>query len=152
MTEKIPLRDQMQAIDGKNRQYFQNLSHTQRRQISLYLLIKYAASVTGIPELQEWYLRSTNEYVNLGFFDLSAHPELQWLLLTTVSPGMGNQFHYWLWTQKKQNQKSCKFFQDLYPELRAEEIQILVQINSTEQVKQLARDLGWDDKKINQEL
>jgi len=152
MSDKLSIRSQMQALDRKDRKFYDDLSEEEKKKFSTYLMMKYGANVDGVPELQEWYLRALNDRVNESFFDLNRHPKLQWLILTTVSPDMGNQQHYWLAPKKNENQKAVKFFTELYPHLNSDEIGILVKINDRDQIRQLARDHGWDEKRIKAEL
>jgi hypothetical protein len=115
-------------------------------------MMRYAASVEGAPELQEWYLRATNERVNINFFDVSTthHKKLQWLLCTTVSPNMGVHRHYWVNPKKKEsaNSKVEKLLKQLYPRAKDDEIALLAQINDTKTIQQLARQHGMEDKDI----
>jgi hypothetical protein len=99
-------------------------------------------------------LRATNERLNVNFFDLGKHPKLQWLLATTVSPDMGNQYHEWISPKKRDssNNKTIKFLKTQYPELDDDDIELLAEINSTDDIKQLARDLGWNAKQIKSDL
>ena len=74
-------------------------------------------------------------------------------MASTVSPGMGKQYHKWLAAKKKEsgNNKAEKFFAELYPELRHDEIKLLAELNGKD-VKRLAKEHGWDDKRIKADL
>ena len=57
--------------------------------------------------------------------------------------------------QKKKdsaNNKAEKFFAELYPEMRHDEIKLLADLNSKDDIKRLAKEHGWDDKRIKSEL
>lgn len=150
---KLDINTEMRAFDTKDRGFYDSLSDEERKKFSTYLMLKWGANVEGSPELQEWYLRAQNERVNKNFFDIGRHPKLQWLLCTTVSPNMGAKRHYWIKPPKGTgNQKAFKFIESQYPHLSREEIDIMVELNTVEQLKALARDLGWDDKRIKAEL
>lgn len=144
----------MSQFDTKNRQFYDELTPEEQKKFSTYLMLRYGASVEGNPDFQEWYLRATNERLNTNFFDLNKHPKLQWLLATTVSPGMGRQRHYWQAAKKKEgsNSKAVKFLQKLYPERKQDEIELLATINDTKALKLLARESGWTDQDIKKEL
>lgn len=152
MTDKLSIQNEMAAIDQKNRDFFDSLSDEERKKFSLFLMMKYGANVNGSADLQEWYLRAHNERVNQNFFDISKHPKLQWLLCTTVSPSMGRQNHYWLRPKKIEKNKIEKFFESEFPHLNDQELELMCQINNIQQVREYARSLGWDDKKIKDEL
>jgi hypothetical protein len=98
---------------------------------------------------------SANERLNKQFFDISAsqHKKLQWLLATTVSPGMGKMKHPWLAAKKKENNnKAEKFLREIYPTAKSDEIELMAKLNTTDDLKQLARAHGWDDKRIKSDL
>lgn len=151
MSDKLTINNEMRVLDSKHRQFYNELTEEERKKFSPYIIMRYAASVEGSADMQEWYLRSTNERVNVNFFEVSTtkHKELQWLLCTTVSPGMGTQRHYWVAPKKSEsNNANTKILKQLYPNLKADELELLVQINDAKSIKQLARDHGWEDKDI----
>ena len=84
--------------------------------------------VDGSADMQAYYLLSTNERLNKHFFDVNTtqHKKLQWLLATTVSPGIGKQYHKWLAGKKKEgnNNKSEKFLAEIYPYAKYDEIKL----------------------------
>lgn len=143
----------MAAYDRKDRAYYDNFTDEDRKKFSTYLMLRYGASVTGSSDLQAYYLLAVNERVNKNFFDLNKHTKLQWLCCTTVSPGMGRQSHYWQGTKKKEgNSKAQKFLAKLYPDLKEDEIDVLVAIHDTKSLKLLGQKMGMDDKIIKKEL
>ena len=152
--DKLSINNEMAQFDTKNRQFYDELTEEEQKKFSTYLMLRYGASVDGNADLQEWYLRATNERMNINFFDLNKHPKLQWLLATTVSPGMGRQRHYWQAAKKKEgsNSKAVKFLQKLYPERKQVDIELLASINDIKDLKQLARESGMTDQEIKREL
>ena len=155
MSDKLSIKSEMIAFDRKNREFYDSLDEQEKKKFSPFLMIRFGATVTGNPDLQAYYLMSCNERLNRNFFDVNTtqHKKLQWLMATTVSPGMGNQFHQWIAPKKKENtNKTAKFFRELYPHLKEDEIQLLTTINDKDDIKRMARDLGWDDKRIKSDL
>ena len=152
--DKLSINNEMAQLDTKNRKFYDELNEEERKKFSTYLMLRYAASVEGGPDIQEWYLRVTNERVNANFFDLGKHPKLQWLLCTTVSPGMGRQRHYWQASKKKEgsNSKALKFLTKLYPYLRTDELELLAELNDTKELKALAKTMGMSDSEIKKDL
>jgi hypothetical protein len=152
--DKLSLNNELAQLDSKNRNFYDELDGTEKKKFSTYLMMKYSANVEGSADFQEWYLRACNERVNKNFFDLGQHPKLQWLLCTSVSPGMGNQRHYWLNSKKsnKTNAKLKKFLLQQYPTYKDDEIELLLTINTEEDLARLAEQLGMSDKEIRQQL
>ena len=146
--------NEMAAYDRKDRAYYDKFTDEERKQFSTYLMLRYGASVEGSAELQAYYLMAANERVNKHFFDLNKHPKLQWLMCTTVSPGMGKQKHYWQAAKKKEgsNNKAVKFLTEQFPQLKDDEIKLLAEINDRSDLTDMARKLGWDDKRIKSDL
>ena len=146
----------MARFDAKDRGFYDSLSDDEKKKFSPFLMIRWGAAVEGDSDLQAYYLMSCNERLNKNFFDVNTtqHKKLQWLLATTVSPGMGKQYHKWLAAKKKDgnNNKSEKFIAELFPTLKPDEIKLLAQINDKNDLKDLARKHGWDDKRIKEYL
>jgi hypothetical protein len=153
--DKLSINNEMAQLDLKNRGFYDELDDEERKKFATYLMLRYAASVEGNADLQEWYLRVTNERVNQNFFDLGKHPKLQWLLCTTVSPGMGKFRHYWQSAKKKEgtsNTKSIKFLTKLYPGLKQDELELMAELNDVKTLKATAKAMGMTDADIKKEL
>jgi len=154
MTDKLNIANEMRAFDTKDRNFYRDLTDEERKKFSNYLMIRWGSSVQGSTELQQYYLLACNENFNKHFFELSRHPELQWLLATTVSPGMGTFRHDWIKQKKREgsNNKAVKFLRQIFPERKEDELELLAKINDTADLKQLAKEHGWDDRRIKAEL
>lgn len=153
--DKLSIKSEMTAFDRKNRGFYDSLDDQEKKKFSPFLMIRYGATVTGNADMQAYYLMSTNERLNKNFFDVNTaqHKKLQWLLATTVSPGLGNQYHQWIASKKKENNnKAAKFFREQYPHLKEDDIKLLTDINDKDDLKRMAKELGWDDKRIKSDL
>lgn len=148
---KLDIANEMRAFDRKDRNYMDDLDESEAKKFSPYILMRWGANVEGDPDLQEWYLRSTNERVNINFFDIkSEHKKLQWLMCTTVSPNMGSVRHYWLSTKKEDrvSTPTIKLLRRLYPNAKLDELELLAKINSLAEIKEYATLHGLDDRDI----
>lgn len=153
--DKLSIKSETAALDRKDRVFYDSLTDEEKKKFSPYLMLRYSASVEGSADMQAWYLMATNERINKNFFEISttSHKKLQWLMCTTVSPGLGNQRHYWLGTKKSEkDNKSIKFLTALYPELKPDDIELLAELNGKSDLKHLAREHGWDEKRIKTDL
>ena len=100
--DKLSIHNEMAQFDRKNRDFYDSLDTDERKKFSNYLMIRWGSSVQGSRELQEFYVISTNERLNKHFFTVNKHPKLQWLMATSVSPGMGSLKHQWIAPKKKE--------------------------------------------------
>ena len=153
--DPLHISNEMAAFDRKDRAYYDKFTDEQRKKFSTYLMLRYGASVTCDITLQSYYLMATNQRVNKHFFDLNRHPKLQWLMCTSVSPGMGNKYHYWLPAKKKvgaSTNKLIKFVREIWPNLKEDELEMIITLNDKKELKQLAKEHGWNDKQIKTDL
>ena len=146
---QIPLADVMLAIDRKNRSWYDNLNDEQKKAFSAWMMMRYASSVQGGNAAS--YLFMVNECVNKNFMDLSKHPELQWLLFTLCGSGK-KEFHPYIKppTSRKKKNKVAEWLSEQYPLMKADEINMLMEINDTEDFKMLAQEAGMTDKEIKE--
>lgn len=141
--DKLHISNEMRQFDSKNRNFYDELTDEEKKKFSPFLMIRWGSTVTGSPELQEYYLISTNLRLNKNFFDIHRHPKLQWLCATTVSPAMGNFRHEWISTKKKEKADPMrKKLMELYPTYKEDEIDLLCEITTKEEFKKYMRDLG----------
>jgi hypothetical protein len=111
------------------------------------MMMRYASSVQGKDAAH--YIYMTNELVNRDYSEVSKHPELQWLLLSACGVGKV-QFHPYLKppNAKKKKDKVSEFIYSIFPHMKGEEVDLLKQINSKDELKEYARSHGYDDKTI----
>ena len=101
--DKLSINNEMAVFDRKDRTFYDSLTTEERKKFSNFLMIRYGSSVTGDRELQEYYVKACNYYMNKHFFAINRHPQLQWLSATAISPGLGSQRHQWIAPKKKEH-------------------------------------------------
>lgn len=144
MTDPLSIQNEMRQFDHKNRAFYDELTADERKKFSPYLMIRWGSSVQGSADLQEYYLLSTNKRLNHKFFSINTarHKKMQWLLATTVSPDMGTHRHTWIPPRKKETNPLRKRIAELFPHLRADEVDVMAKINTKEDIDNYERDLG----------
>ena len=149
--DKLSIGNEMAQFDSKNRQFFDELTDEERKKFSPFLMIRYGSSVSGSRDLQEFYLIATNERLNKKFFAVNTaqHKKLQWLMATTVSPGLGNFRHNWIAPKKKEPGAGSmrKQLADLFPHLKDDEVDLLAQITTKKEIDIYLRELGQEKTK-----
>lgn len=153
--DKLNINNEMAQLDRKNRDFYDELTAEEKKKFSLYLMLRWSSSVQADPKIQAYYVMSCNENLNKNFFDIARHPKLQWLCATAVSPGIGTFKHQWIANKKKTatyENKSLKFLAQVYPTLKQDELELMASINTKDDLKDLAKQMGWDDKRIKSEL
>ena len=153
MSDPLSIGNEMTQFDRKNRAFYDSLTDDEKKKFSPYIMIRRGSLVGGGADLQAYYVMSCNERLNKHFFDINTtqHKKLQWLLATTVSPGMGTHRHQWLALPKKGGSggnKSVKFLRTLFPAMKDDEIKLLASLNDKDDLKALAQAHGMADKDI----
>jgi len=142
---QIPLNRILPALDAKDREFYNNLDDELKKKFSPFLLLKYSAAVYGHPDIENYYIASTNKYANKHMFDLAKHPQLQWLLLTTISPGMGRQDHRWIKAKPKPKNASApikKQLAEFFPAMKDDDLDVLSALTTKKELNQYIKDHG----------
>jgi hypothetical protein len=149
--DKLSIGNEMAQFDSKNREFFDELTDEERKKFSPFLMIRYGSSVSGGRDLQEFYLIATNERLNKKFFAVNTaqHKKLQWLMATSVSPGLGNFRHNWIAPKKKEPGAGSvrKQLSELFPHLKDDEIALLAEITTRKEIDTYLRELGQEKTK-----
>ena len=116
-------------------------------QLDLWNLNRYISSVKGNFEKEALAIFKVNEYYNKNWAVLGAkHPKLQWQLLCVAGKTGKKEFHPWIGLKKKKDtsSKAVKFLSQLYPEMKLDEVELLARISTTKEIKELAKEHGFD--------
>lgn len=147
MTDKLNIANEMREFDRKNRQFYDELTDEERRKFSNFLMIRWGSAVEGSRDLQEFYVIATNERLNRHFFNLSRHPRLQWLLATTVSPGLGTHRHNWIAPKKRESSGARRRrISEIFPQYKEDEVDVMMKLISDSELNAYERDCGKDKK------
>jgi len=146
MSDKLNIGNEMRQLDAKNRDFYDELTPEERPKFSTFLMVRWGSAVDGSREIQEYYVQSTNHYLNKHFFSMHRHPKLQWLMATAVSPGMGTMRHNWIAPKKKEAGASAlkKQLRELYPHFKDDEIDLMARLTDRKEIAQLQRAHGND--------
>lgn len=149
---KLALKDILEAVDQGGRDLWDLFDEEQKKDVKFFLLNRYVSSVrTNNREVQEHFVLATNEYFNKHWNLLYKHPKLLWQLLCCC--GYENKqayFHEWIGNKKKAGEgKKLKLLQELYPSRKMDELEMMSEMMTTKELKHLAEEQCWDDKKID---
>ena len=147
--QKLPIKDILAAVDMGAKSVWDELSDDERKQISFWLLNRYVSSVNGNRDKQELAVFKTNEYYNKNWNILGTrHPKLQWQLLCQSGNTGKIEFHPWIGFKQKQKGDAdfIKVLQQIYPNMKQDEVELLARISTKKEIKQLAEEHNIDVK------
>ena len=147
---KLPIKDVLAAIDMGATSVWDELSDEEKKQVNFWLLNRYVSSVKGNREAQELAVFKTNEYYNKNWNELGTrHPKLQWQLLCQAGNSGKIEYHQWLGFKKKQgNNNAVKLLQQIYPNMKQDEVELLAGLSTKKELKQLAEEHGIENAKL----
>ena len=146
---KLDLKEVLAAIDRNDKKYYSKLTPEEQKAYSPFVLLRFMSSLGDQSPNIKWAILATNDLVNLGFWSLSSHPELQHLLFCVTGLGR-NQYRPWIApnSKKNKNKKIIEFWENLYPGINDDEIDILNLEYTVEEFKEFAIDSGVDKSEI----
>lgn len=146
--DKLSIVNEMSCFDRKDRGFYDSLTEEERKKFSNYLMLRWGSSVQGSSDLQGFYVIATNERLNKHFFAVNRHPKLQWLMATSVSPGMGTFKHQWIAPKKKDagSNEIKKALMEAMPAMKADDINTLSKLITKKELKEWLREHGHADK------
>lgn len=144
-------KDMIPAVDMGMKELWDAASEDGRKEIKgdLWNLNRYISNVkTSDRNLQEHFVLTVNEFYNKNWSAVSKHPKLQWQTLCMCShESKKTFFHEWL-PLKKEADKKVKFLAELFPDMKMSDIETLAAVTTDKEIKEYAKDLGWDKKQI----
>ena len=145
------------AIDKQDKKFYSKLSKEEQDSIEPWILMRWLTSAEFDKD-QPHYLLTVNDFVNNNFSvlapkksqGLDGHKELQWMLLTLcgslksskrkfIKPGKGA-------TKNRLEETLLDFF----PLLKNDELELLLKINTAQDIERFLKDNGYDDKTIKE--
>lgn len=146
MSDKLNINNEMRQLDTKNRNFYDSLTPEELKKFSNYLMIRWGSSVEDTSEMQAYYVRSCNHYLNKHFFAINKHPKLQWLCATAISPDLGTPRHPWIALKKKEPGAGSikKQLAELYPNKKMDEIELLSKLITKKELDEYIKDHGQE--------
>jgi hypothetical protein len=143
----LSLTSELNAMDLSDMNFYKNLSDEHKKEISLWVLMRYMSSSQ---QASEHHLMMVNDLVNHNYNNLSKHPELQWKLLALCGTHR-KQFHPWIAPPKgiKKNRIEEAVL-ERYPLMKDDELELFLKINTQEDLELFFKENGYDDKAIKE--
>ena len=143
----LDIKRHLEALDLRNHDFYSNLSEAEKKEFSPYILMRYSSNVSAGTDFQEWFLETTNEYVNKDHWVLSKnHKNLLWQLF--ASCGVGSKFYhpYLKAASKEKVIKLEKLLAELNPSSKISDIKLAAKLMTKKEKEELFDSLGFDSK------
>lgn len=155
MSEKVPLKEVLAAVDMNAKSLWDEIDDDQRKALKseFFILNRYISNAkVNNRDTQEHFVLAVNEYFNKHWNLLQKHPKLLWQLLCMCSHESQKIFyHEWIGYKKKannNNNKKIKYLSQIYPNMKMREIEMLADINTEGDLKQHAEQSGMAPNEV----
>jgi len=137
----------LSAVDYKNYDFYSSLNEKELKEFSPYTLMNFSSNRShNIPDVEEWYVETTNELVNKNYWQFSTkHKELLWKLYAATGTGEKTAYQY-LKPLTVSVDRFEKLLCDLYPAYKIEDIKLLASLMTQEERQDLFDKMGFDAK------
>jgi hypothetical protein len=157
MSDKIELKEKIAFVDLNAKSVWDEMTPEQQKSLKneFFILNRYISNVkSNKREVQEHFVLTVNEYFNKHWNTIQKHPKLMWQLLCMCSYDGSTQFyHEWIGFKKKTgSNKKSKFLEELMPNAKRDEIEMLAELSSDKDIKELARKHGMEEDAIAKKL
>lgn len=143
----LDIKRELEAVDLRNYDFYDNLSDQEKKEFSPYVLMRYVSNVQGETNIQEWFLETTNELVNKDHWVLSKnHKGLLWKLFAGCGAGVKTYHPYLKAGTKEKAIKIEKLLADIYPAAKLADIKMLAKMMTKKDKDELFDKMGFDKK------
>jgi hypothetical protein len=101
-------------------------------------------------ELQEHFVLTTNQFYNKNWASIQKHPKLVWQSLCMCSHESKKTYFHEYIPLKKQKNKKVEWLAEQFPNMKMSDVETLASITTDKEIKEYAKDLGWDKKQVNE--
>jgi hypothetical protein len=161
-TPELTTKEVIEMVDLGLAEVWDALTDSQRRELKnkFFLLNRYISFVGGrstpTVEQQQHFVMFVNERFNKHWNTLQKdHPKLLWMLLCSCSYNKKTKFfHEWVGFKSKENNvnKKIKFLAELYPNKKMQDIEVLSELITDKELKELGRKYGFDEATLAKKI
>jgi len=137
------------ALDRRDKLFYSKLSDEERKGYAALVIMRAMSSLPDQNPNAAFEVLMVNDIVNVGFWELSKHPELQHQLLCCTGLGT-KQYHPWISAKGKSSTTPIvdSLLMELNPGINSTELEILRRHFDKKSIKTLAQDAGKSDGEI----
>lgn len=147
---KLDLTSVLQSLDRQDFGYYERLTEEERKGYVPLVLMRYMSSLADQNRNAGYAVIATNDLVNIGFWNLSKHPELQHKLLCLAGIG-GKQYRPWLASKRsKRTGKIDEWLSEIFPHLNGDEIDLLKASHDAKSWTEFVKSSGIPDSKVKE--
>jgi hypothetical protein len=147
---KLDLTAVLQAIDNGDFEFYSRLTEEEKKGYAPLVLMRYMSSLTDQSKNSAYAVIVTNEFANIGFWNISKHPELQHLTLCVAGLG-GKQYRPWIPSKRaKKVGKIDDWLLERFPEMNEDELNIFKSSYDAKSWASFVKESGVPDQEVKE--
>ena len=151
-------KDILPALDCRDIKYYSTLNAEQQKDVSIWTLTRWMSSTaSGAADQLYTVNKIVNDSSNIfsskkteNFLETNRHKELQWMLLAISGTGKREKHE---WPGAPKGVKKSPLIEALikhYPLLKDDDIELLLKLNTQQDLEFFFKENGYDDKSIKE--
>jgi hypothetical protein len=151
-SEKLDIFLEMEMADLRNKDFYASLTPELKKSFSPLVAMRWMSAVPDSSPYKDEVLMVVNEAVNVNFWDLREHPELQWKLMAASGCGVKLR-HSWIpMAKRKKMGKINEFILQWYPGANDLELEIIKSGMNRDEFEQFVKSTGATDQELQEIL
>jgi hypothetical protein len=148
---KLDIMEVLKALDMGDRAYYDGLTDEEKKAYVPLVIMRWMSALPDQNSARHYSVLAVNDLVNVGFWELSKHTELQHLLLCSAGTGR-KQFRQWIAAggRKTKTKKLDEYFLQRHPDAGSDELEILRNAVDRKEFKAQLEAEGMSDKEIKE--
>ena len=138
-------------LDAGNRNFYNSLTPEEKKAYTPLVLMRWMSNLGDQNPNQAYAILAVNDIVNIGFWQLTKHPELQHLQLCLTGLGK-KQYRSWIAAKgsKSKGKPIREFFLEMWPGANADELDIMQDSYDNDSFKDLLYAAGKSDREVKE--
>lgn len=134
MAAKLDIFRVLNAVDRRDKTFYDNLTDDERKAFSPYVMLRWVSSVNSNKILEQWYVEETNRMVNINYFTLAKHPKFMWMMYSQVGSTQRVKHEYIAKTTTKKD-KRLEALMELYPSVKQQDLKLLLEVCNSNEIE-----------------
>jgi hypothetical protein len=147
---KLDIWDELANADRGNKDFWKNLSPDLQKQFSPLVAMRWFSIAQDNSQYKEYLLRMTNEMLNVDFWSIREHPELQWKIMSLCGVGKVVRRQWINMPKRRKISKVDEFMLQWFPSANELELKILTKNLSREEFEQFVKSTGCSDQELKE--
>jgi hypothetical protein len=149
---KLDIFDELRHADMGNKDFYAGLTPDLKKQFSPLVAMRWFSAAQDTSVYKEYVLCLVNEMLNVDFWSIREHPELQWKIMSLCGPGKSIRRQWINMPKRRKISKVGEFMLQWFPSANDQELDILTGKITREDFEQFVKSTGCTEEEYKEVL